>query len=247
MRYFCFILCLLPTLSKAQSRVIDPAVANFHFLYQAIREGTIEEAIAKDSVRHLLPDLKRYFMDNQGITYGDSSWIFPVEGYGMNMIGGRKGSDYIPGKYRFYNTYGNSSHPAHDIFIVDENQDNLDDATNDYVKILAMTSGIVVSTEHFWDTTMTAKGGNYIYIYEPFSKTLYYYAHNDVLWVGLGDMVSPGQHIANMGRTGRNAFKKRSPTHLHFSMLRFEDDASATPLKPYPYLAKAKLRRRTEN
>jgi murein DD-endopeptidase MepM/ murein hydrolase activator NlpD len=87
---------------------------------------------------------------------------------------------------------------------------------------------------------MTAKGGNYVYIYEPFSKTLYYYAHNDVLWVGLGDIVTPGQHIANMGRTGLNAYKKRSPTHLHFSMLQFQDNGEAEPVKPYAYLAKAR-------
>jgi peptidoglycan LD-endopeptidase LytH len=224
------------------SRVINSAVANFHFLYQSIRNGDIDENTAKDSVKHLLPELLRYYMDNQGKPDADSAWIFPVAGYGINMIGGRKGSDYIPGKYRFYNVHGNSSHPAHDIFINDKNQDNLDDETNDYVKVLSMTGGIVVSSEHFWDTTMTAKGGNYVYIYEPFSKKLYYYAHNDVLWVGLGDIVAPGQHIANMGRTGLNAYKKRSPTHLHFSMLRFDDNGEAEPVKPYTYLAKARNR-----
>ncbi len=222
------------------SRVINSAVANFHFLYQSIRSGEIEQGIAKDSIRHLLPELMQYYIENQGKADNDSTWVFPVAGYGINMIGGRKGSDYIPGKYNFYNTHGNSSHPAHDIFINDKNQDVLDDETNDYVKILAMTGGIVVSTEHFWDTTMTAKGGNYVYIYEPFSKKLYYYAHNDVLWVGLGDIVTAGQHIANMGRTGLNAYKKRSPTHLHFSMLRFSENGDAEPIKPYTYLAKAR-------
>jgi peptidoglycan LD-endopeptidase LytH len=241
-----FILLIISALvekSSAQSsksRVVNENVANFHYLYQAIRNGEIEAATARDSVSHLLPALKQYYLDNQGKPDADSMWYFPVAGYGINMIGGRKGSDYIPGKYNFYNTHGNSSHPAHDIFINDKNQDVLDDETNDYVKIVAMTGGIVVSTEHFWDTTMTAKGGNYVYIYEPFSKTLYYYAHNDVLWVGLGDIVTPGQHIANMGRTGLNAYKKRSPTHLHFSMLQFQDNGEAEPVKPYAYLAKAR-------
>ncbi len=238
--FILLIVSFLQKSSQAQTttiRVVNQAVANFHYLYEAIRDGEIEEAVAQDSVRRLLPQLKKYYIENKGTT-ADSISYFPVQRYGINMIGGRKGSDYIPGKYRFYNTHGNASHPAHDIFINDKNQDILDDETNDYVKILAMTGGIVVSTEHFWDTTMTKKGGNFIYIYEPFSKMLYYYAHNDVLWITLGDIVTPGQHIANMGRTGLNAYKKRSPTHLHFSMLQFEDDGSAKPLKPYPYLAK---------
>jgi murein DD-endopeptidase MepM/ murein hydrolase activator NlpD len=211
----------------------------------AIRDGEIDPDLARDSISRLLPQLKAYYLENQGKEYADSNWYFPVNGYGINMIGGKKGSDYIPGKYDFYNTFGNSSHPAHDIFINDKNQDILDDETNDYVKILSMTGGIVVSTEHFWDTTMTKKGGNFIYIYEPFSKMLYYYAHNDVLWVALGDIVVPGQHISNMGRTGLNAYKKRSPTHLHFSMLQFENDGSAKPIKPYTYLEKAR-RKKTE-
>jgi peptidoglycan LD-endopeptidase LytH len=241
-----FILLIISTLrfdiaaQTSSSRVINSAVANFHFLYQSIRNGDIDKNTAKDSVKHLLPELMQYYVENQGKEDHDSAWIFPVAGYGINMIGGRKGSDYIPGKYNFYNTHGNCSHPAHDIFINDKNQDNLDDETNDYVKVLSMTGGVVVSTEHFWDTTMTAKGGNYVYIYEPFSKKLYYYAHNDVLWVGLGDIVAPGQHIANMGRTGLNAYKKRSPTHLHFSVLRFNDEGEAEPIKPYSYLAKAR-------
>jgi murein DD-endopeptidase MepM/ murein hydrolase activator NlpD len=235
-----FVLQKNSTAQTATVRVVNPAVANFHYLYAAIRDGEIKEAEAQDSISRLLPQLKSYCVENQGKEHPDSTWIFPVQNYGINMIGGRKGSDYIPGKYRFYNTHGNASHPAHDIFINDKNQDILDDNTNDYVKILAMTGGVVVSTEHFWDTTMTKKGGNFIYIYEPFSKMLYYYAHNDVLWVTLGDIVVPGQHIANMGRTGLNAYKKRSPTHLHFSMLQFEDDGSAKPIKPYAYLEKTR-------
>lgn len=222
-------------------KIIEPAVGNFHFLYLAIRDGEIEPEKARDSVRKLLPLIKDYYIKNEGKLLPDSSWYFPVKGYGINMIGGKRGSDYIPGKYAFYNTNGNASHPAHDIFISDKNQDIIDDNHNDFVKILSMSGGVVVSTEHFWDTTMTTKGGNFIYIYEPFSNVLYYYAHNDVLWVGLGDIVVPGQHIANMGRTGLNAYKKRSPTHLHFSMLQFDEDANAKPLKPYPFLEKAKI------
>lgn len=222
-------------------KIINPAVGNFHFLYLAIRDGEIEPSKAQDSMRKLLPLIKDYFIQNGGKLTSDTNWYFPVKGYGMNMIGGKRGSDYIPGKYAFYNTHGNASHPAHDIFISDKNQDFIDDNHNDFVKILSMTNGVVVSTEHFWDTTMTTKGGNFIYIYEPFSNIMYYYAHNDVLWVSLGDIVLAGQHIANMGRTGLNAYKKRSPTHLHFSMLQFDDEANAKPIKPYPYLEKTKI------
>lgn len=246
--FICLIVSLLAYFARAQSNIqtINQAVGDFHFLYQSIRNGEINHEEARTKVQTLLPQIKDYYIEKNGINYAAEEYVFPVEGYGANMIGGHKGSDYIPGKYNFYNTHGNSSHPAHDIFINDRDQDSRDDQTNNPVKILSMTGGVVVSTEHFWDTTMTAKGGNYIYIYEPFSKKLYYYAHNETLWIGLGEVVKPGQHIADMGRTGRNANKKRSPTHLHFSVLQFEDDGSAQPVKPYTALSNARKARREE-
>jgi peptidoglycan LD-endopeptidase LytH len=225
--------------SQSEPKVINEAVANFHFLYQNIRDGEIAENVARDSVAKILPLLKQYYIDNAGVEEDETKWTFPVEGYGMNMIGGKRGSDYIPNNYNFYNSHFITCHAAHDIFIVDKNQDKIDDLTNLPVNILSFTSGIVVGVEYFWESSSPKKGGNYIYIYEPFSQKIYYYAHNDLVFAQLGDIVKAGDVIATMGRTGFNAYKERSPTHLHFAILVFDNNAFGTPLKPYDFLAKA--------
>ena len=51
----------------------------------------------------------------------------------------------------------------------------------------------------------------------------------------MGERVAGGQLVATLGRTGTNAFAERSPTHLHFMLLRAKD---LTPVDPYPWLKK---------
>jgi peptidoglycan LD-endopeptidase LytH len=245
--YKTLIIIFLPVVIQAQtsdSVVVLPssnnAVGNFHFLYQSIREGSIDERVAQDSVARLLTEIKQYFIENGGVEDSPSDWVFPVEGYNSNMIGGKNGSDYIAGNYNFFNTSRIHVHPAHDIFIEDKNQDKLDDETNLPVNILSFTNGVVVSAEYFWEKDSPARGGNYIYIYEPFSRKIYYYAHNELVLVQIGDIVKAGQTIAVMGRSGFNAAKTRSPTHLHFSILKFDEQTNGIPIKPFSMLLQAK-------
>ena len=243
--YATFFLLLLLTQRSTYAQARDsasvlPAVLSFHDLYQQLRDGLVDTTLARVKVRKLLDEIGTYYLEQRSPKPEDTTLYFPVQGYGIQMIGGKNGSDYVPGKYNFYNTFGNRSHPAHDIFVNDKNQDCMDDNRNQPIKIFAVTPGIVVSTEHCWDTTMNTRGGNYIYIYEPLSKMMYYYAHNTVLFVDIGQVVEAGQTIAYMGRTGLNAYKKRSPTHLHFSMLQFRQDGTAHPVKGYKYLRRAK-------
>lgn len=51
----------------------------------------------------------------------------------------------------------------------------------------------------------------------------FYYAHNRAVIVKPGDIVTPGQVIATVGRSGRNASARRSPTHLHVMFLSLDD------------------------
>ena len=83
------------------------------------------------------------------------------------------------------------------------------------------------------------RGGNFIWIYHPQSETLSYYAHNSNVFVKPGDMVKQGDKIAEVGRTGYNAYKKRSPTHLHFSAFHIENGLPV-PYNYYNQLVAAK-------
>jgi len=50
-----------------------------------------------------------------------------------------------------------------------------------------------------------------------------------------GDVVTAGQPIATVGRSGRNAVAPRSPTHLHVMFLSV-DAAAMAPRDIYPLL-----------
>ena len=85
------------------------------------------------------------------------------------------------------------------------------------------TGGIVIAVEDNWARASKLRGGNYIWIYDLSSEGLVYYAHNRDIYVRVGDLVKPGDTIATVGRTGLNAARKRSPTHLHLTFLKIAD------------------------
>ena len=106
------------------------------------------------------------------------------------------------------------------------------------VSVLSMTGGIVVALEKGWQQGSELRGGNYLWVYDPGSDLLVYYAHNDKLFVDLGTMVKPGDLLATVGRSGLNASKRRSPTHLHFSVLRLKN-GQPVPVPVYGELQRA--------
>jgi murein DD-endopeptidase MepM/ murein hydrolase activator NlpD len=101
-----------------------------------------------------------------------------------------------------------------------------------------MTGGVVVALEKEWQPGSKMRGGKYIWIYDPANDLLVYYAHNEELFVALGTIVKPGDLLATMGRSGLNAAKRRSPTHLHFSVLRIIE-GKPVPMPVYRELQQA--------
>jgi len=79
-----------------------------------------------------------------------------------------------------------------------------------------MTGGIVVALEGEWDAGSRLKGGKYVWIYDP--------AHD---------------LLATVGRTGFNAAKRRSPTHLHLTVLRV-NNGRGEPVQVYRELARVR-------
>jgi hypothetical protein len=94
-----------------------------------------------------------------------------------------------------------------------------------------MSSGLVLAIETAWKPGSDYRGGNWIWVYDPTLHGLFYYAHNSEVHVVPGQWVQAGQKLAEMGRTGFNAYKTRSPTHLHLPQ----------PLNTYEWLLTAKL------
>jgi peptidoglycan LD-endopeptidase LytH len=213
----------------------------FNELNNQIRDSRISQAVALQQLQVLLPLIKARYIQQGGIRCPETDWVFPVQHYNTKAIGGVNGSGYVASGYKYFDGNRHAGHPAHDIFILDRNQDCLDDATKKPVNVLSMTGGIVVATETKWDKTSKLRGGNYIWIFDPSSDCFFYYAHNGSVFVEPGRIVRPGDTIATVGRTGLNASMKRSPTHLHFMELKIGPDCYPRPSNLYGILIRTKL------
>jgi peptidoglycan LD-endopeptidase LytH len=214
---------------------------DFNTLNSQVRDGLISREDARNKIRELLLEIKEYYYQNGGKDISDKEWVFPLKGYTSASIGGVNGSGYQPKSYDYFDGNRHGGHPAYDIFIYDKNQDDLDDYTGQPVSILSVSNGVVIACEPGWDAGSDLRGGKYIYIYDPAYDGIFYYAHNSKIFVKAGDIVKAGDVIAECGRTGLNAYKKRSPTHLHLMYLQVED-GYPKPKNIYEELLNAKTK-----
>lgn len=211
-------------------------------LISLIRDGKLDKDSSLLQFRRLLNEIKDYYKKQALIQNDPNYWAFPIKGYNPAIcLGNNKDAGYVPGRYDFFDGNDHKGHPALDMFITDSDQDCIDDITKKPVDILSMTGGVVLAAETNWDTASPLRGGKYIWMYDPYNDLILYYAHNNTLNIKPGQIVKSGDNIATCGRTGLNAFKKRSPTHLHLMILKLDKNNYPTPINPYSYLTNAKL------
>jgi len=215
------ILLLLPAYPLGAAEKC-PACSEFNDLNSDIRDNRIGRTEALKEMMRLVPLLKGQYAASGGRVYRRSEWRFPLEGYDIKSSG-NKGRDYVASGYDFFDGNRHGGHPSLDLFIRDRNSDSLDDSSRAPVNVLSITGGIVVALAGEWDTRSRLRGGKYLWVYDPSEDLLVYYAHNRDILVGLGDILKPGDPVATVGRTGLNAWKKRSPTHLHLTCLKLQD------------------------
>ena len=202
-----------------------------------IREYKLTPEQAREQFQEMMFVMKKSFPT----AHYDSTQVnicFPLLGFDYRAVGGY-GRGYIPKGYDLFDQNQKGSHPAHDIFMKDKNQDCRDDRTNDYVSVLSVSDGIVIATENNWQTGSEYRGGNYIWIYDTTTGGLWYYAHQREIFVKTGQVVRAGQKIALVGRTGFNAAMSRSDTHLHLTYLRIDEEGNPFPVNTYGWLKNA--------
>jgi len=215
---------------------IDPTL-EWHLLNIKIRDQLITKQEALVKLRELETLLKDLY-PRSGKEKSDGPLSFPLKSYGSRTIGGKEGGRYQIQGYDFFDGNRHKGHPGHDIFIRDKNQDGLDDGTGKPVEVISASSGIVVSANLNWEPSSSIRGGNYIWIYEPIKSRYYYYAHLNEIFVNVGQIVSKGDRLGTVGRTGVKAYPKRSPTHLHF-VVHQSIEGHPKPINPYLELIKA--------
>lgn len=223
---------------------LETVCNQFDTLNTLVRDGLIDKNEALLKVKELASQIRLLLQRETKGLQNVKAWYFPLKGYEKDAIGGKNGSGYVFGGYDYFDGNKHTGHPAHDIFIYDKNQDCIDDNTSKPVNVISVTDGVVVALSDSWDTSSQLRGGKYVWAFAPECNSLIYYAHNDNVKVSVGEKIRAGQIIATVGRTGLNAYKKRSPTHLHFMQLQFDEGGYPKPVNPYLDLLKAK---RTEN
>lgn len=224
----------------------DSKVVTLGQAFQQLNAQIRQQSISPDSAQRQFQEIMLALQQITTVAATDScrdsvSFVFPLRGYNPRQIGGH-GSGYRPRGFNLFDHSVQGSHPAHDIFIFDRNQDSMDDQTDQPVDVLAMRSGIVLATETNWQPESEYRGGNFVWIYDPQLNGLFYYAHHSKVVVKAGEYVQAGQKIAEVGRTGLNAAKPRSSTHLHLMYLQLLlPDALPEPKDTYEWLLSARL------
>lgn len=219
----------------------------FNTLYIQIREQSISPDSARATFSRILRGLRAGYVTNTDFPTDTTSsdgrarvaMTFPLRGYAPTAIGGTHGEGYRDKGFDLFDYNVRGSHPAQDIFIRDVNQDSVDDRNGKPVDVLSMSDGLVLASETGWNPGQEYRGGNWIWVYDPVRNGLFYYAHNRVVTVTMGDWVRAGQKISEVGRTGFNAYKPRSPTHLHLMYLQLQPSGLPFPRNTYDWLLSA--------
>ncbi len=164
-------------------------------------------------------------------------WIFPVSRMRpRDSMGGPDGKGYLKNRRVRCYASARAGHPAHDLFIHDRRQSGRDRQGRPF-EALAVEEGYVLAAKGGWTAQGEGGGGNYVLLYLPARNWVAYYAHLESVAVRAGDRLEEGQAIGVIGRSGRNAWQSRSPTHLHFAIWNPAD--AWMPLDPYALLRAA--------
>lgn len=212
---------------------------DFDRLNTLVRDGQIPKEQARRDVPGILGRIGEWYRQEGGKSVPRADWVFPLRGYTVTAVGEGPAHGYLPKGYDYYDGNRHGGHPSLDIFIRDRNQDDRDDRTGEPVAVLSVAGGVVVAGETEWHEKSRLRGGKYLWVYDPSTGRLFYYAHLREIAVKVGSRVAAGDTLGFVGRTGLNAHKSRSPTHLHLTCL----STATAALKPeylYPDLVRAR-------
>lgn len=218
---------------------------DFKQLLTDIREQTISPQDAEEEFKRIMADLlKKYkpkMYDSLAVDL-----VFPLKGRNYRDVGG-KGRGFYGRHFDLFDHSVAKSHPAHDIFIYDLDRDCKDDNTGEYVDVLAVNDGVIIATETEWSETNGYKGGNYVWLYDLTTGGLWYYAHQRKVYVVKDQLVKQGDKLGEVGRSGFNAGKGRSDTHLHLMFLKVNEVThEPTPVNHYLWLKNARTVHKTQ-
>ncbi len=228
------VLMLFGTFSGAVYSVTIPEL--WVMVERGIKTGEHAESEAKALMEFMRPELDEHYVKNGGVVSAYNP-VFPVSG-GLLVDAYRKG--YYVRCYNFYKAENCNDHPAVDVFIEDINRDCIDDRYKKPADVLSMSPGVVLTVVDGWEPGSLQRGGNIVWVYDPVTKGLFYYAHLKTVAVCTGQIIPAGHKLGTVGRTGSLAFEKRSQTHLHIMYVKYGKDGTITPQDVSSFLVKSR-------
>jgi peptidoglycan LD-endopeptidase LytH len=194
--------------------------SRWHKTDQLIRDRKIDKDDAIDSIIKYVPLAVQDFKTRDIPVTKRADWVFPMIGW-TSVTYRTGGKDYKDAGFDYFQGGEFTGHPAHDIFIIDKDTNVFEDSTGLKVYATAMVTGIVLSTYGTWFRADYLRSGNYVKLFDPESKAIFYYSHLDSVFVEPGQLVLAGEPVGYVGRTGRKAIKGK--THIHIAYYKIED------------------------
>ena len=186
----------------------------WHKTDELIRDRAIDGYDAIDSIRQYVSEAQKELKQSGFIATKKEGWVYPITGWTWNSYR-QNGKDYRDSTFNYFQGGEYHGHPAHDIFILDNDSNVLEDSTGKKVPAVSMVNGVVISVYNKWKTGNLLRSGNYAKIYDPETNAIFYYSHLDTVFVKPGQFVNSGDAVGFVGRTGRKAVHGR--THLHIA------------------------------
>jgi hypothetical protein len=214
-------------------RTLEQACYLWQSAERCVRDGSLPRRTARKAFRQAAAVILESRAWPQPVT----PWAFPLPGYGARDFDARS---YKPQHFDYYKgTRGGAPHPAVDIFVHDRGQRMVDDRTGRPIHAVSAFEGLVLSAQPAWKPGDPWRGGVYCYVMEPASGRIAYYAHLKEVYVKPGQWLRAGEAVGEVGRSGTNALKRRSETHLHFMWMQFKQ-GDFWPLNPTRRLVAAR-------
>ena len=159
--YFCIGLLLtilqFETLT-AQSDSVESVCDKWDRLDKQIVNLEIDKEDAVELMEKYEMEVVKYFIENNGRYVKRDEWVYPLKTF-TSVTHRDNGNDYRLSTYDYFQGSNTKGHPAHDIFILDDNKDLLDDSTGKQVDIVSMSSGVVVAVDTTWEPGSLLRGG----------------------------------------------------------------------------------------
>jgi peptidoglycan LD-endopeptidase LytH len=219
-RILLFVSLIILAFDSITSSQVLSIFDRWHTTDQLIRDRKIDEDDAMDSIRLYVKLGKQEFKTRDIPGTKRSDWVFPMSGW-TSVSYRSGGKDYKDDRFDYFQGGEFKGHPANDIFILDANNDAIEDSVGTKINATAMVSGIVLSVYNKWFRQDYLRSGNYVKLFDPESEAIFYYSHLDTVFVTPGQLVIAGEPIGFVGRTGRKAINGR--THVHIAYYKIDD------------------------